>query len=332
MVDPNHETARAAVPLHVVTGFLGSGKTTLLRELLAARGEGTAVLVNEVGDLGIDHHLLERIDEDLLLMPGGCICCAMRDRLNESLERILRFGPRRIVLETTGLADPAPLLHTIGEDPRMKTGLRLAGVIAVVDGLRAETILSGQPEALRQLDFADRIVISRADLATPERLATVRELLEELAPGRLTRAAREGRIDPDWLLADGGFDTSDAGLGLRAWLGRTPVADATEHLPFSTHGIRHDRPVRIETLQLWLRLVTQIDGPRLLRIKALVRSAEDGRCRVLQSAERAVSPPLLFERDLPQLAGAEVVVIERGLPPAALDSLLASLRSALAET
>ena len=101
------------VPLHVLTGFLGSGKTTLLRALLERAAEPIAVLVNEVGELGLDHHLLERVDEEVLLLPGGCVCCAVRGELHRAVARVLSTGASRMVLETTGLADPAPLLHTV---------------------------------------------------------------------------------------------------------------------------------------------------------------------------------------------------------------------------
>ncbi|HPF14505.1 MAG TPA: GTP-binding protein [Planctomycetota bacterium] len=330
MVGTQVQTTRTVIPLHVVTGFLGSGKTTLLRELLIQSPERIAVMVNEVGDLGLDHHLIERIDEDLLVLPGGCICCSLRGELHGALARLQALEPDRIVLETTGLADPAPLLHTIGHDARLSQAVRLAGVIAVIDGPRAEDLLATHAEVRRQLDFADRVVVAKSDLTPPDRLESVLGWLQASAPGREIRVAQAGRIDPAWLLADGGFAPGDGARGLRAWLGRSPVESSTPHAPYTTHTLHHDGPVDVEAMQLWLRLVTQLDGPKLLRIKALVRSTADGACYVLQSAERSVSPPLAVQKDLPQLRGAEWVLIERGLPPAVVEALLASLRLALA--
>ena len=154
------------IPLHVLTGFLGAGKTTLLSALLQdPSGERIAVLVNEVGDLAIDHHLLERIDEDILALPSGCICCTMKSEMAEAIERVLARGPTRIVLETTGLADPAPILHGLTTDPRLTRALTIAGVIAVADAARIDGLLDTHPEVRRQLDMADRIVLTKGDLA-----------------------------------------------------------------------------------------------------------------------------------------------------------------------
>jgi G3E family GTPase len=332
------------LPLHVLTGFLGSGKTALLRALLAETDERIAVLVNEVGDLGLDHHLLERVDEDVLLLPGGCVCCAVRGELHAALARVRALDPDRIVLETTGLADPAPLLHTIGNDPQLRASVALAGVIAVVDCLRVQDLFATHAEVRRQLDFADRLVLTKTDLAPAQRVDDVRTWLEAEAPGREARVADRGRIDAEWLFAAPGFAGSGAGgAGLRAWLVRGgedasadplhTAAGATtgevRHTEFRTHSIRHDRPIDVDALKLWLDLVTQVDGPRLLRVKAIVRSRSDGACFALQAAGRSVSPPQRLRVEPRGLEGAEVVIIERGLPEHARAALLDSLQAAL---
>lgn len=323
------------LPLHVLTGFLGSGKTALLRALLARTRARIAVLVNEVGELGIDHHLLERIDEDVLALPGGCLCCAVRDELHASLRRIRALGVDRVVLETTGLADPAPLLHGIGADPSLAQTMQLAGVIAVVDCLRAEDLYATQPEMRRQLDFADRVVLTKADLA-PDRAAAVHAWLEGEVPGREVRIASNGDVDPEWLLAAPGFARSggDPDHGALGWV-RSGVVDgrgedASRHVPFTTHVVRSEVPVDVDALQLWLRLVTQVDGDRLLRIKGVVRCAATGACYALQAAGRAVSPAQRIAVAPSDLGGAEAVIVERGMPTAVMSRLLDSLRSALA--
>lgn len=315
------------IPLHILTGFLGSGKTTLLSALLREpRGERIAVLVNEAGELALDHLLLERIDEDVFALASGCICCTLRGELLESLARVLALRPTRIVLETTGLADPAPILHGLSSDPRLARTLSLAGVVAVVDAARVEDLLERQPEVRRQLDLADRIVLTKGDLA-PERVAGALERLAAEAPGREVRRALHGQLEPDWLLATAPLGLVRGAEDARAWLHHHAGAPS-----YRSHAVSVDTPARIELVQLWLRLVTQLDGPRLLRIKALVECAASGDLFVLQSAEHAVSPPRRLARRPPDLGGARVVILERGLPDPALAGLLASLHSVLAGT
>lgn len=330
--------ATPRVPFHVLTGFLGSGKTTVLRALLDGGAQDVAVLVNDVGELGLDHHLLERVDEDLLLLAGGCVCCEVRGELHATLERLLARRPRRVVLETTGLADPGPLLHGLGGDPVLSTRLSLAGVVGVVDCPRIEELATAHPEVRAQLDFADRIVLTKTDRA-PERAADVVAWLEREVPGRAVRIADDGRVDPGWLLAPAGFarGAETGAAGARGWLAGAGLAarlhadgDRRGHHPtFTTHAVRHPSPVDAEALQLWLRLVTQLDGPRLLRIKALARCRSTGAVFAFQSVGRAVSPPRRLAVEPPDLPGAELVAIERGMSPAAMERLLESLRGAL---
>ena len=306
-----------AVPLHVLTGFLGSGKTTLLAELLRTpprtdgRPERLAVLVNETGALPLDAHLLERplletVDDEVL-----------------ALARLAARAPDRILIETTGLADPAPLLHGLAEDRGLAGRVAPAGVITVVDALRAEDLHATQPEFRRQLEFADRVVLTKGDLAGA-RLAEVRTWLGEVAPGCDVAEARDGRVDFDWLLhAPPLARLADAADAAR-WLHPADTGPDA-----AAHAWQHDAPVDIAALQLWLGLVTQLDGPRLLRFKALARGL-DGDVFALQSAGRSVSPPRRLTRPPHDLTGVQAVLIERGLGAPATAGLLASLAEAAA--
>jgi G3E family GTPase len=321
------------IPLHVLTGFLGSGKTTLLSRLLRdPAAERPFVLVNEAGDLALDHDLLERIDEDVLALPAGCACCAVRDELVETLARVLKHAPRRIVLETSGLADPAPILHALASDARLSAELRVAGVVAVCDAERLEELLLTQPEVGRQLDLADRIVLSKGDLA-PLRAAAARELLAAQAPGREVREAVHGAVDAAWLLADAPLSAVRDASSVGAWLHHAPDPQgAAPGHPFRTHAVERQAPAAVELVQLWLSLVTQLDGRHLARIKALVECAATGDVFALQSAGHALSPPRRLERPPRGFRGVRLVVIERGLPDAAARRLLGSLDEALAGT
>lgn len=313
------------IPLHLLTGFLGTGKTSLLARLLAdPGGERIAVLVNEVGELALDAHLVETVDEDVLALPSGCVCCVMRAGLHEALARVLEREPTRIVLETTGLADPAPILHGLATDPRLARTVRVAGVVATADASRLEELLATQPEVRRQLELADRVALTKGDLV-PERLPAAHACLARAAPGCDVREVLHGEVERAWLLAEAPLERLRDARTARTWL-HHHAADAPG---FRAHAVTWDAPVRLAPLGLWLRLVTQLDGPRLLRVKALAESADDGHVHVLQSAQHAVAPPRRLARPPRGFRGAQVVVIERGLAPAATRALLASLRDAL---
>jgi G3E family GTPase len=325
------------IPLHILTGFLGTGKTTLLARLLREPGgERIAVLVNEAGEIALDHHLMEAVDEDVLALPSGCVCCVVREDLYRALERVVALRPDRIVLETTGLADPAPILHGLASDPRLARAVRIAGVVAAADASRVVELLATQPEVPRQLELADRVALTKGDLA-PARVAGALAALASAAPGCDVRAAPHGAVERAWLLAEEPLGRVRELADARAWLHHAPpgaagaagTAGAPGVAPYRTHSVATDAPARIELLELWLRLVTQIDGPRLLRIKALVECAESGEVHVLQSAQHAVSPPRRLARRPRGFGGAQVVVIERGLGEATTRALLASLRDAL---
>jgi len=294
--------------------------------LQAPRGERIAVLVNEVGELALDHHLVEHVDGDVIALSSGCICCTLRGEMHEALARILTLAPDRVVLETTGLADPAPVLHTLTSDPELKHGLRLAGVVAAVDAARFERLIEVHPEVRRQLDLADRIVLTKGDLA-PEGVGPALERLALEAPGRVVREARHGRIEPDWLLAEAPLDGLRDAESARRWLHHAGGAP-----DFRSHAVRLEQAARVELVQLWLRLVTQLDGPRLLRVKGLVECAETGEVWVLQSAEHALSPPRRLERPPPGVRGVQMVLIERGLPEPALAQMKTALAEAVAGT
>jgi G3E family GTPase len=213
---------RSRTPITLITGFLGSGKTTLLRELLTDPEMGeTAVLVNELGEIALDHHLLSRIDERTVVMASGCVCCTIRadlaDELRDLEARRARGeipGYERVAIETTGLADPAPILSTLLTDPMVEAQYRIDGIVTTVDAVNAELHLSRNPEGVKQVAAADRIVVTKTDIADPDQTAAVRDELGRLNPSaELLDAAQlrdtsDGSLDPDNLLAPRRFESS----------------------------------------------------------------------------------------------------------------------------
>src|ERR1700722_4295687 len=207
-------------PVPVLTGFLGAGKTTLLNHLLRqpelAR---TAVLVNEFGEIGIDHLLVEKLDENTVLLNAGCLCCTVRGDLVRTMRGMLSGARRdeisRIMIETTGLAEPAPILATLMTDPVVASTYRLDGVVTVIDAAAGETNLRDRPEAVRQLAVADRIVLTKTDLADA---VPLRKRIEMINPGAPVIVADHGAVDPSAVLDAGLFDASGKIPDVAGWL------------------------------------------------------------------------------------------------------------------
>src|ERR1700691_1278524 len=191
-----------STPVTVLTGFLGAGKTTVLNHLLRqSELARTAVLVNEFGEIGIDHLLVEKLDENTVLLNAGCLCCTVRGDLTRVLREILPRARRdeisRIIIETTGLADPAPILPTLMTDPVVTSAYRLDGVVTVIDAVGGVANLAERPEAMRQIAMADRIVLTKTDLADP---ALLLQRIDALNPGAPVITAQHGAIDPAAIL------------------------------------------------------------------------------------------------------------------------------------
>ena len=279
------------LPVALLTGFLGSGKTTLLRRALAgAACADTAVLINELGEIGLDHYLVDTVDGPVLELPGGCLCCAIREDLAQSLRRLLQrrdsgsLSFRRIVIETTGLADPAPILFTLGADAALEDRLRLGRVVATIDAVAGEATLARYGEAARQVALADRLVLTKADLAPAS--AALRAELVSLNP---EAAAALGPAP-----ADMGALLFDA-----APLSRLSISEsAGAH----THGVAAyavtlDGPCSRLDFARALGGLARERGEDLLRLKGIIEfSDRPGRPAFVQGAQHALYPPVWLER------------------------------------
>jgi G3E family GTPase len=310
-----------SVPVTVITGFLGSGKTTVLNRLLRAPDlADTAVIVNEFGEVSLDHLLIEQAIENAVLLKNGCICCTVRGDILDTIEELFRRREsgelpwfRRIAIETTGLADPAPVVHTLTETERP---CHLDGIVVTVDAIHARGQLRDQKEARDQVAFADCILLTKTDLVTAAEAASLEPAIRAFNAHAPIRRVIDGDVTPD--------DVFDLGATQRprAWLHPT-THDHHNHSGIASTVLRTKAPIPEAALSLWLNSLLSLQGSNVLRLKGIVRLAGVARPVVIQAVHHIPHRPIT----LPPRAeanwactGAEIVVIHRGLSDSGLSA------------
>ena len=313
------------IPVSVITGFLGSGKTTLLKHLLPQPAMAdTAVVINEFGEVGLDHLLVENSSDDTVVLSSGCLCCTIRGDLVDTLRSLFlrrRKGSipqfKRVVIETTGLADPAPVLHTLMQDPLVSECYRLDGVITTVDAVNGMDQLDRQMESVKQVAVADRLLLTKSDLAEATKIAVLEDRLRKLNPAAPIRPIRDGQIDAAELLNAGLYNPETKSLDVRRWL----KAEAySEHAHHHNHGHDHDhhhghagqdphdvnrhdsriaafaldwdRPLDWSTFVEWIEMLITGHGENLLRLKGILNVAGEDSPIAIHGVQHLFHPPI----------------------------------------
>jgi G3E family GTPase len=342
------------LPVSVITGFLGSGKTTLLRNLLRQPDMAdTAVVINEFGEVGLDHLLVEEAREDTILMSSGCLCCSIRGDLIDTLRRLYKRRERgevpsfrRLVIETTGLADPAPILQTLIGDPLLAAFYRLDGVVATVDAVNGMDQLDRQFESVKQAAVADRLVLTKTDLAGPEQRVALEARLRALNPAAPLLRVAHGVVAAEQLFNAGLYNPAEKSPDVARWLKEEAYAqqEADHHHHQHDHDhppdvnrhddhirafcLTHDRPIAWDKFVNWIEMLIAVRGADLLRIKGILDVAGSDAPIAVHGIQHLFHPPAA----LPGWGGAarrsRLVFITRDLERAWLER---SMREFLAD-
>lgn len=312
----------AALPVAVLTGFLGSGKTTLLNRLLKHPGLGdTAVIVNEFGEIGLDHLLVETALEDAVLLKSGCVCCSIRGDLVDTLLQLVARRDHgeipdfaRVVVETTGLADPAPVLQTMLTEPSITERFRLGNVVTTVDAVNGLAQLDGYDEPERQAAAADRLVVTKTDIAAPQQVSALAERLRRINPLSPIHEVANGEIDPELLIGGDGSAgrTVDPGWAQAAEDGHRHAHGAEGEV--DSFCITRDAPIEAQALRRWLGSLISLRGAELLRIKGLVDVAGVDRPVVIQGVQHLFHPPTTLDAWPGGDRRSRIVFITRNIP------------------
>ncbi len=304
-ITTNHGAADH-VPVLVLTGFLGSGKTTLLNALLRGPAlKDAAVIVNEFGEIGIDHLLVETAFEDAVLLKSGCICCTVRGDLVDTLDTLWSRRTRgeipafsRVIVETTGLAEPGPILRTLMTDESVAAHYRLDGIIATVDAVNGTAQLDRQPESVQQAAMADRLVLTKTDIADTKRVDALIARLKELNPGAPLLKAVQGEVDAEQLFDIGLYDARRREAHIERWLNESAYdEDEHHHHDVNRHGdirafcITRDRPLPWPKLRQWLEAFTSLRGSDLLRLKGVVNVEGTAGPVAIHGVQHVFHPP-----------------------------------------
>ncbi len=334
MTEVQVHDAGERLPVSVLTGFLGSGKTTVLSNLLQDPSmHDTAVVINEFGDVGLDHMLVESSSDDVVVLNSGCLCCTIRGDLIDTLRNLFRRRVTgevpefaRLIIETTGLADPAPILHTLMTDPLLAARYRLDSVISTVDGVHGLAQMDAQFEPIKQAAVADRLLVTKRDLISDEAAADLTERLRTINPAAPIYPIAHGKVAADTLFGAGLYDPATKSPDVGRWLRDEAYAEAEE-----THGHHHHHDVnrhddRIRSFCLtsetpmawdafadWMEALISVHGDALLRVKGILHVTDTDQPVAVHGVQHVFHPPAMLDAWPDSNRHSRIVMITRDL-------------------
>jgi G3E family GTPase len=325
-------------PVSIITGYLGSGKTTLLNRLLQDPGMArAAVIINEFGEVALDHLLVATPNENTVLLANGCLCCTIRGDLVGTLADLLaKRGTGgvpafdRVLVETTGLADPVPVLRTLASDEAIAPRLRPGVVITMVDAVNGERQLDDCPESVKQAAVADCLVVSKTDIAVLSAVGRLRKRLARVNPGAQVLEAVQGVVAPGTLFGDALPDPAAEREAVERWLNEASYSRMESLRGAGRHGdgirafaVRHEGPVTGAGLAAWLNLMATLKGARLLRVKGIVNVA--GSPVVVHVVQSVIHEPVALDSWPSKDRGTRIVFITRGMERSEIESTMPAL-------
>ena len=323
------------IPVTVLTGFLGSGKTTLLQTLLNCKeGSGVAVMINELGEIALDHLFVQKLTESAIVLKNGCICCTIREDLQTGLRELIdglyskTVAPfNRIVIETTGLADPTPIAMTLDGDLMLRRQVRLANIITTVDAIFGAEQIDNHEESLRQAAIADRIVLTKTDIATSEQISLVREKIHKVNSMAMIVDANKEKYLCYLLFDIDPFDPNTKSSEVRQWLKHLPdikTVDSEHHYheeyhdddnDIQTFSIRTEEPLNWTAFAIWLSALLHRYGKNILRIKGLLNIPYALGPVVLNTVQSHITPPMHLDEWPDEDRSSRIVFIVHGVSP-----------------
>lgn len=326
------------IPVTIITGFLGSGKTTLISQLVRhPEMNRVALVINEIGEIGIDHELVESSTENITLLSNGCICCSVRTDMQETLRDLFArrsvgevFDFDRIIIETTGLADPAPVLQTLVSDTLLEAQFRFDGLVTLVDAVNFSSLVDSQAEIVKQIAIADKILLTKTDLVEPSAIVSLEERIRSINASAPIVSVLNGLVSPNELMGLG-LSSSKSSAKILAFLGNAPEQEKylgsfiqAHSSKIQTLSLRFAEPFTWQAFSSALELLSNLRGPDLLRLKGIVNV--DGKPVVVQGVQHIFHPPVNLNQWPSEDHQTRLVFITRNIDAQVIRGLFDTVR------